>query len=369
MRIELGGNSLYDLARLGQSTWLDCSHRRMLIGSQLARLVREGISGIYSHSIGIAASYAEDAACREVVAEFRAAGCTAPQIYERLRIEDLRRAADHFRRIYRASGRDGYASVGFSPDLAHDSEGIESEARRLWREIDRPNAMVQVPATDAGLVAMRRLIAAGINVNVTLVFGARRYREVADAYLAGLEDRVAERLPLERVASVASVFVSRIDTAVDREIDTIQRPTKAAHAKSLRGRAAVAVAQFIYQRYKSVIASPRWRYLAAHHAQTQRLLWASTGINDANCSDLKYVNALIGRDTVTTMSLDTLNSYIDHGAAAPTLERNLLDVLALFGELEALGIDLDRVSRELEEKGLDTISTGVNTALTRIATK
>ncbi len=353
MRIELGGNSLHYLGSLGQSVWLDCSHRRMFIGSQLAHLIREGISGIDSHSIGLAASYAEDPSCRGVVADLRAAGYTARQIYERLHIDDLRHAADRLRRVYGASGRDGYASVGLSPDLAHDLEGTESEARRLWRSIDRPNIMIEVPATDAGLGAMRRLIAAGINVNATLVFGARRYREVADAYLAGLEDRIAERLPLERVASVASVFVSRIDTAVDGEIDAIQPPVKAARAKSLRGRAAVAVAQFVYQRYKSVIASPRWRYLAAHHAQTQRLLWASTDINDAASNDLKYVNALIGRDTVTTMSLDTLNAYIDHGTAAPTLERNLLEVLALFGGLEALGIDLDRVSRELEEKSLD----------------
>jgi transaldolase len=353
MNLELGGSRLYDLQRFGQSTWLECMHPRALVGSQCAHLVRDGISGIDANSARLAAAYAEDLAYRETVSELRAAGATAQQIYERLSTEDLRRAADRLRRVYnKTGGRDGYVSVDLSPTLADDADGTEYEARRLLSMIDRPNAMIKVPATDAGLTVMRRLIAAGLNVNATLIFGARRYRQVADAYLLGLEDRAAEKLALERVASVASVFVSRIDAAVDRELDAIQHLTKAVRAQRLRGRAAIAVAQFVYQRYKIVNASPRWQLLAACHAQPQRLLWVSTDVNDVNDSDLRYVNALIGRDTVIAMSLHTLNAYRDHGAPAPTLERNLQEVLAVFGELEAMGIDLDRVSKQLERQSI-----------------
>jgi transaldolase len=335
----------------------------------LAHLIRDGISGLDTNAVGIAMAHAKEwLACRELVAELRAAGAAPYHIYERLSIEELRRAADQLRRVYNnTGGRDGYVNIEILPTLAHDADGTESEARRLWSLIDRPNTMIKVPATDAGLVATRRLIAAGLNVNATLIFGARRYREVAEAYLLGLEDRLAESLPLERVASVASVFVSRIDIAVDRELDSIQQPTKAAHARRLRGSTALAVARFIYQRYKSVIASPRWQPLAAHHAQTQRLLWASTDTHNADCSELKYVNELIGRDTVTAMTLNTLEAYLDHGAAAPTLERNLLEVLALFGELQGLRIDLDRVSTQLQRESIGAIAASVNTALTLLS--
>ncbi len=180
----------------------------------------------------------------------------------------------------------------------------------------------------------------------------------------GLEDRIARRLPVDRIASVASVFTNQIDTAVDRDLDTVQQPAKAVHATRLRTRAAVAVAQLVYQRYKSVVASPRWLLLARYHAQTQRLLWAGTEMHD---SGVKYVNELIGRDTAILMSLNTLDAFLDHGIAAPTLERNLADVLPICGELDALGIDLDRISTQLESESLGAIAAGVNSALTRLA--
>jgi transaldolase len=366
MHLVMGGSRLDDLKKFGQSAWLDCIHHRTRVGSPLAHLIRDGISGIDTNAAGIASAYANGwLAYRDLVAELRAAGAAPYQICERLSIEELRRAADQLRRVYNNTcGRDGYVNIELSPTLAHDAGGTESEAMRLWSKIDRPNTMIKVPATDAGLAAMRRLIAAGLNVNATLIFGAHRYREVAEAYLSGLEDRVAARLPLERVASVASISVSRIDMAVDRDLDLIQQPPQMVRARRLRGRAGVAVAQFVYQRYKSVIASPRWRLLATYHAQTQRLLWASADINNAFYSDLKYVNELIGRDTVTAMSLNTLGAYLEHGTAAPTLERNLLEVLVLFGELEALRIDLDRVSAELEREMLGAVTGRVNTAMT-----
>jgi transaldolase len=367
MQIELSGSRLHDLRTLGQSVWLDCCNPCTLVGPQFAHLIRDGIAGIDANPAGLATVYSEDATYREAVLKLREAGAAAPQIYERLRIEDLRRAADRLRRVFGGRGRDGYACVDLSPGLAHDADGTESEASRLWRVIDRPNIMMKVPATDAGLVAMRRLIASGINVNATLIFGARRYREVIEAHLSGLEDRIAERLSIESVASVASVLVGHIDIAVDRELEAIQKPAKAVLANGLRGKAAVAVAQFAYQKFKSVVASPRWRTLAAFHAQPQRLLWTSMDIHEANGSELKYVNALIGRDTVTAMSPSTLDAYLDHGIAAPTIERKLQEVLARFGELAVLGIDLDRVSMQLESETLSTIEACLKTALARLA--
>ncbi|HEY2530009.1 MAG TPA: transaldolase family protein [Xanthobacteraceae bacterium] len=368
MSTKLGGNRLYDLQRFGQSAWLECVQPRLLAGSRFAHLVKDGISGVDINLARFAAAYADDLAYGKTVEKLRSTGATAQQIYEHLSLEDLRHAADRLRPVYRNAGRrDGYVSVDLSPALADDADATESEARRLWSLINRPNAMIKVPATDAGLVAIRRLIAAGINVNATSIFGTRRHRQVADAYVMGLEDRVDARLPLEGIVSVASISVRRIDTAVDRELDAIQRPEKATRINGLRGKAAIAVAQYAYQRYKIMLASPRWQPLAAAHAQPQRLLWTSADTGQACESDLKYVNRLIGRDTITSMSLDTADAYRDHGAAAPTLERNLLEVLALLGDIETVGIDLDRVGAQLQRKNIGETAAGVNTALTRLA--
>ncbi|MEO7208254.1 MAG: transaldolase family protein [Steroidobacteraceae bacterium] len=311
---------------------------------------------------------AEDPTYYKTVAKLRAAGAVAQQIYQHLSIEDLRHAADRLRAVYRDSGnRDGYVSIDLPPTLVYDADATHLEARRLWSLIARPNAMIKVPATDAGLVAIRRLTAEGINVNATFIFSIRRHRQVAHAYALGLEDRAAERLPLERIVSVASISVRRIDAAVDHELDAIQRPERAARINHLRGHGAIAVAQFAYQDYKSMIASLRWQPLAACHAQPQRLLWTSADSLQACDSDLKYVNLLIGRDTISSMSLDAAEAYRDHGTAAPTIERNLLEVLAQLGDLETVGIDLDRVSAHLERECLREMAAGVNTALTRLA--
>jgi transaldolase len=367
MNTKLGGNRLYDLQRYGQSTWLECVHPRMLAGSQFVHLIKEGISGIDANSAGFAAAYAEDVTYLKTVAKLRSAGAMAQQIYEHLSIEDVRHAADRLRPAYRDSGhRDGYVSIDLSPALAHDADATQSEARRLWSLIARPNVMIKVPATDAGLTAIRRLTAAGINVNATLIFGTRRHRQVTDAYVMGLEDRAAERMPLENVVSVASISVRRIDAAVDRELDAIQRPEKAARIHHLRGHVAIAVAQFAYQDYKSMIASLRWRPMAASHAHPQRLLWTSADSRQGCDSDLKYVNRLIGRDTISSMSPDAAEAYRDHGTAAPTVERNLLEVLAQLGDLETVGVDLDRLSAQLERESLGEMAAGVKTALTRL---
>ncbi len=367
---RFAGNRLLNLQSLGQSVWLDGVHRGMLVGSQFSRYVnREGISGVTSSPITLAAPYSEVAAYREPIAALRAHGASAQQIRERLSIDDVRCAADQLRRVYDHShGRDGYATIDLPPAVADDAGQTESEARRLWSEIHRPNVMVKVPATDAGLLALPRLIAGGINVNATLIFGARRYREVADAFLTGLEYRVARNQALERVASVASFCVSRIDALIDGELDAIREPARAARTQPLRGRIAVAVARYAYQKYKSLIASARWRALAACGARTQRLLWVGTFAGQAGReTDVKYVNELIGRDTINTMSVTTLDAYRDHGSGAPTLERDLLDAVTLLAELQALDIDLDRASAQLQREALAAVAAEVNASLQRLA--
>ena len=367
---SFGGNRLLDLQSLGQSVWLDGVHRGMLVGPQFSRYVnREGISGATSSPITLAARYADVAAYHEPIVSLRAHGASAQQIRERLSIDDTRSAADQLRRVYDHShGRDGYATIDLSPAVAEDAESTESEARRLWREIGRPNVMIKVPATDTGLLAMPRLIAAGINVNATLIFGARRYREAAEAFLLGLEHRVAKNQPIECVASVASLCVSRIDALVNKQLDAIRQPARAAMVKSLRGRTAVAVARFAYQKYKSLVSSARWRALAACGAQTQRLLWVGTFTSEDGCNDdVKYVNELIGRDTINTMSVNTLDAFRDHGSGAPTLERDLLDAVTRLAELQALDIDLDRASTQLQRAALEAVAADVNASLAKLA--
>jgi transaldolase len=369
MVTAFGGNRLIDLQSLGQSIWLDGLHRSLLGHGRLAKLINaDGISGVTSSPATLAKAFAEEKAYQAPIAALHAAGMTGQQIYEQLLIEDMSHAADQLRRVYENSnGHDGYVNIDLSPVLANEARSTVSEAKRLWKAIDKPNIMIKVPASDSGLIAIRQLIAAGISINATLIFGTRRYREVVEAYFSGLEDRLAESLPLDRVTSVASLSVSRIDVSIDRRLDEIQHPEKIARARRARGGVAVAVARFAYQEYKGFVASPRWQSLAASHAQTQRLLWAGTATEDVLYSDVKYVNELIGRDTVNTVSMDTLNAYRDHGAAAPTLEKDLLAVVALLGEVETLGINLEQVSVDLEREGLAVLSADMETLLRQIA--
>ncbi len=341
----------------------------MLVRSQFDRLVGDdGVSGVTSNPTIFANAFASDAAYREPVKSLRAAGMSGAQIYEQLSIEDVRGAADRLRRVYeRTHARDGYVSIEVSPALAHDAEGTVAEAQRLWRTVERPNVMIKVPASEPGLTAIRGLVAAGVNVNATLVFGTKRYREVANAYLSGLEARAASGLPLERVASVASLFVSRIDTCVDSQLDAVRSSDAVmVRAQALRGRSAIAVARLAYQEYKGLIASNRWRALALRQAQSQRLLWASTSTKDARYSDVKYVDELIGRDTVSTLPLRTLEAYRDHGVAAPTLEAGLFDVATLPGELRVLGVDLERVSAQLETEGIAAFVASMQALVARL---
>lgn len=347
---EPRANRLRNLEVLGQSLWLDYIERELLTGGEMERMIRDdGISGVTSNPAIFEKAIARHAAYDAAITELVHRGLAAQKIYEELAVEDVRLAADLLRGVYEKSGRrDGYVSLEVSPHLAYDTAATVAEAQRLWGRVARPNLMIKVPATRAGLPAIRQLIAAGINVNATLLFGVARYREVAESYIAGLEGRMANGGALDHVASVASFFLSRIDTLVDRVLDQDKR----VQSGESRGRAAIACARMAYQEYKRLVSGARWQVLAAKGASTQRLLWASTSTKDPSYDDAMYVEALIGPDTVNTLPPETLAAYRDHGDPGLRLEEHLDATYALPGQLAALGLDLDAVSDELERQGV-----------------
>ncbi len=356
-------NPLRALNALGQSIWLDSISRRLIAGGELGQLVaKDGLRGvtsnpaIFEHAIRGSADYAA------ILESLESAGDRDAQaLYEPLAIQDVRDAADVLRPVYDATGRrDGYVSLEVSPYLAHKTEETIVEARRLWAAVDRPNVMIKVPATASGIPAIRQLIGEGINVNVTLLFSIESYEAVSDAYLSGLESYLrtgAGRDGVGRIASVASFFVSRIDTVVDDllrrrlenpAIDRYQRRV----LEALRGTVAVANAKLAYQSYQGMLASPRWQALADKGAQTQRLLWASTGTKDPSYSDVKYVSELIGPETVNTVPPATLAAFRDHGAVHPTLTENVDEARHIMETLDNIGISIKEVTGRLLVDGV-----------------
>ena len=361
-------NPLRQLHELGQSVWLDELNERLLRTGELARFVAEdGISGVTSNPTILQKAIADDASYAAAVRQQSEAGVPLPQICDNLMVALAQRAADELHRVHELSGgRDGFVSLEVPPTLAADTAGTVAAARRLWLAMDRPNAMIKVPATTAGLPAVRQLIADGINVNVTLLFGVGRYRQVLEAFAAGLEDRRVAGRPLATIASVASVFVSRIDTLVDAGLMKLLGGSRAAAAQALVGRAGIDVARFVYQDYRKFVAAPKWQQLAAYGARPQRPLWASTSTKNPAYRDVKYVEGLVGPDTVTTLPLDTLAMFRDHGRPGLTLESNLYAVATLPSELLALGIDLDRVAGQLEHEGVRKFVDSYQALLTNI---
>ena len=347
-------NPLVELAQLGQSIWLDHIDRRILDGT-LARLIREDrLAGLTSNPAIFEKAIAHGADYADAIARLRSS--SAERMYEALVLADIGRAADQFRPVYEATrGRDGYVSIEVSPLLARDMDATLAEARALWAKLERPNIMIKVPGTREGLPAIKQLIADGINVNVTLLFSVGRYVEVLDAYIEGLEARHARGLPLAGVASVASFFLSRIDVKVDALLDTMAAGggPKAEAAKALRGQAAIASAGFAYLRYTGITASPRWQALRTAGAQTQRLLWASTGTKDPAYSDIKYVEALIAADTVNTLPVETLDAYRDHGKPALRIEQAIAGASATMRGLLDVGIDMHAIDDALETEGIE----------------
>ncbi len=271
------------------------------------------------------------------------------EVYEALTQKDVQEAADTFRHLYdEMNGQDGYVSLEVNPHLAYDSQGTIEEARRLWKALNRPNVFIKVPATKEGLTAITQLISEGINVNVTLLFGLPRYREVAEAYLAGIEKRIAAGQDVKQIASVASFFLSRIDVLIDPLLKT--------HSE-LQGQIAIASAKIAYQIYHEIFNSERFKKLAEKGARVQRLLWASTGTKNPNYSDIKYVEALIGPETVNTLPLETLNAYRDHGDPKVRLTSEGDKAHAAFQLLSKLGINIDQMTEQLEKEGVDKFIT------------
>ncbi len=348
----MDGNPLLRLRARGQSVWLDDVHRRMLTDGTLARLIEtDGLCGLTSHPALFARAIMTHAEYRPAVAELLPKVARGRELYEAIALDDIRRAADAFRPIYLGTeGGDGFVSLGVSPHLAHDAAGTVAEARRLWARLERDNAMIQVPGTTAAFPAVRGLIAEGVSVQVTLLFSPERYRQAAEAYLAGLEQRVQRGADVRGVASVAGFLVSRIDTLVDRLLDEHAGQGRG-EARALRGRCATALAAKAYDLYREILESERWRALARRGARPQRLLWACTSTEDARYGDVKYVEELIAADTAITLPLETLAAYRDHGKAGAGLAPWREEAARVTRELRTLGIDLQSVVRQLEEEG------------------
>lgn len=345
-------NPLIELQTYGQSVWYDNIRRAMLTSGELQHLLDSGVLGITSNPTifekAIAGSTDYDAALRDLAL----AGRDLQSIYESLVMADIAAAADLLRPIYdRTKGRDGYVSIEVRPTLADDTAGTVAEARRLFATLGRPNIMIKVPATPEGIPAIETLIGDGINVNVTLIFALAAYDAAAHAYIAGLEHRAAAGGDLSKVASVASFFVSRVDTAVDRQLDALIKSGRS-HLQPLLGKAAIANARLAYARFKEIFGSPRFAALRAKGAYVQRPLWASTGTKNPQYSDVLYVDELIGPDTVNTIPPATLAAFQDHGRARPTLEAGLDQAKLSLKQLAEAGIDMNAVTQTLLTEGV-----------------
>ena len=284
------------------------------------------------------------------------AGKETPAIFEALEVEDIRTAADLFRPIYDSTeGRDGFVSIEVAPTLARDTQGTIAEARRLWAEVDRPNILVKVPGTREGLPAIEQLLGEGININITLLFAIERYEEVALAYLAALEKLAREGKPLNRIASVASFFVSRIDTMADQQLEAKLAAAKSAEEKqrleSLLGKTAIANAKLAYVKFKEIFSSSRFQALAKKGARVQRMLWASTGTKNPKYSDTLYVDTLVGPDSVNTMPAATLEAYRDHGKPALRIEDGVAEARSVMQQLSEVGVDLGAITGKIGRPG------------------
>ena len=352
--------------RYDQSPWLDNLKRGWLTSGELARWVEQGVRGLTSNPTIFQKAIADSPDYDEQFGDLVGAGRTVEETYWELVTTDIESALDVLRPVHESSdGVDGKVSVEVDPGLAHDTAGTEAAARQLWTGIDAPNLLVKIPATDAGLPAIEASIAAGISVNITLLFSLDRYRAVMEAYLAGLEAFVAGGGDPARVASVASFFVSRVDSNVDARLDALGTPEAAA----LKGKAAVANAQLAYQAHLEVFAGPRWDALAAAGARPQRPLWASTSTKDPSYPDTLYVDTLIGPGTVNTLPDATLEAFDDHGTLARTVDADPDGARRVVTDLAELGIDLEDVATTLEAEGVASFEKSFDDLLGTLSAK
>lgn len=359
-------NPLLELESLGQSIWIDFIRREMITSGEMQRLIEEdGVSGVTSNPSIFEKAIAESQDYDETLHALFSEGKTVDEIYQHLTVEDIQMVADQLRPIYdRTNERDGFVSLEVSPFLAHDTSGTIEEAQQLWSLVNRANLMIKVPATQEGIPAIRQLIADGINVNITLLFGLPRYREVIEAYLSGLEQLASQGKSLRQVASIASFFLSRIDTVLDPILEKkmMNGGPQADIAARLHGEAAIASAKIAHQIYNELFGSDRFRKLHDSGAQTQKLLWASTSTKNPVYSDTKYIDPLVGADTINTLPIETLNAYRDHGRPRKTLGDDVDWAYQVLHDLPSISIDLDRITQQLENEGGEKFSS----ALTRL---
>ena len=346
-------NPLKKLEALGQSIWLDYIRCDLITSGKLKLMITEdGLRGMTSNPSIFEKAIAESNMYDKDISEIAIKEKDIQVIYETICLRDVQNAADEFKSVYaKTDGKDGFVSLEVNPHLAHDTKGTIKEARRLWTALNRPNVLIKVPATKEGLPAIRQLISEGINVNVTLLFALDRYREVAEAYMAGITDRIKQGKSVDKIASVASFFLSRIDAVIDpREEDYIASVGEQAHfATNIRGQVAISSAKIAYKIYQEIFESEEFAKLKA---SPQRLLWASTSSKNPDYSDIKYVEALIGPNTVNTIPLQTLEAYRDHGEPESLLKKNIDQASWVLSELPEIRIDLDKVTKKLEDEGV-----------------
>jgi transaldolase len=350
-------NKLQELHDVGQSIWLDSIDRRMLHDGELDRRISDdALTGMTSNPTIFQKALASSNAYDEQIAESEEKDLSTWELFELLETTDVRDACDHFAAVYSSTrGADGYVSIEVSPGVSGSADATVEEARRLWKTVDRPNVMVKVPGTPEGAIAVRRLISEGINVNITLLFAIEAHERVIEAYLAGLEDRVRAGKPIDGLASVASFFVSRVDTEIDKRLDGIIAKVDAAEKerlKMLKGRAAIANAKLAYRLFRQRFTGPRWEALAKQGARLQRPLWASTSTKNPEFRDVMYVEELIGPDTVDTMPPATIEAFREHGVVDRTVDRKIAASEGLLKEIEAAGISVKAVTDKLLVDGI-----------------
>ena len=357
-------NKIKQIRSFGQNIWLDYLDREILDSGKLKGMIEDdGISGITSNpsifekAIGKGSDYDND------IVSLSRTKRSYELIYFSLAVKDIQRAADLFEPLYKISnGQDGFVSIEVSPRLAHDTEGTISQARELWRAVHRKNAMIKIPATTEGLGAIRKCISEGINVNITLLFGLPRYKEVVEAYLSGLEDRLKNGKSIDQIKSVASFFLSRIDVKTDPEL-------MSKGLSDLKGQVAIASAKMAYQVYKEIFTGERFKDLEKRGAKHQRLLWASTTTKDPDFSDVKYVASLIGPETINTVTLETLDAFRDHGRADNRLETDMDKAAKILTKLKEKDIDLDSITQNLEKEGIEKFNNAYDNILEVIKKK
>jgi len=368
----MSSNPLQQLAALGQSVWYDYIRRDLYRSGRLAELIRDdGLAGMTSNPTIFQKAIAETDLYDEDIRGLGSEGKDAGAIFEGLAVRDVQSAADVFRPVYdRSGGNDGFVSIEVQPRLAGDTAGTIEEAKRLWQSCSRPNVMVKIPGTAEGVPAIRKCLSEGININITLLFSVERYGEVMEAFLVAMEERVSRGLPVEKIRSVASFFVSRVDTNADKKLDALAgKAGSPPEARSMRGKLGIANARIAYQAFEEVFGAPRFSALRNKGVAVQRPLWASTSTKDPTFPDLYYVEALIAPNSVDTMPPETFEAYRDHGNPRIRIREDLEGARNVLPTLRRIGIDTDAIFRELEGEGIQKFADSFDALLRAVAEK